>query len=486
MADHKNDIHEAYEHPLVSRYSDRALSAIWSAQKKFSTWRRLWIALARAEMELGLPDITPEMIEEMEANVNDIDFAYAEQKEKELRHDVMSHVHTFGLKCPKAMKIIHLGATSCYVTDNTELIQIKESLEFVQKKLLKVVSLLHQFAVQYKDLPTLGFTHFQPAQLTTVGKRACLWLQDFLMDVQEIERMLQILPFRGVKGTTGTQASFLELFNGDHEKVKQLDEKVTQAMGFSRRIAVCGQTYTRKIDSQVLNVLSGVAQSAHKMATDVRLLMHLKEIEEPFGKNQIGSSAMAYKRNPMRSERICSLARHVMALVADAQHTHANQWFERTLDDSANRRMALPEAFLGVDAILTIAGNITDGMQVWPHVIRKHIEAELPFMATEVILMASVKAGGDRQELHEAIREHSMAAARRVKEEGADNDLMERIRGDPLFAAVHAQLDTLTDPSKFVGRAPQQVDEFVQNEVVPLLQRFAGDLQQVGVSELNV
>ena len=461
--------YDTYDHPLVSRYADPVLSRVWSPSYKFSTWRRLWVVLARGEMELGIQDITEDMIECMEQNIEHIDYAYAEEKEKELRHDVMAHVHAFGKAVPCAMKIIHLGATSCYITDNTELVQIKESLKIVKVKLLKLMKRLAEVADLYKDLPTLAFTHFQPAQLTTVGKRFCLWLQDFWYDFQQLEHLIEWLPFRGVKGTTGTQASFLELFEGDHEKIKALDRKVTQNMGFQNSIPVSGQTYSRKVDYQVIATLSGLAQSAHKMATDVRLLQHLKEIEEPFGLKQIGSSAMAYKRNPMRSERVCSIARHVMALVADAQHTHANQWFERTLDDSANRRMSLPEAFLGTDACLSILENVVDGIQVWPQVIRKHILAELPFMATEVILMACVKAGGDRQELHEAIREHSMEAGRRVKVDGADNDLISRIAADKLFAPVHSILNQLTDPSKFTGRAKEQVTEFLDEHIIPIL-----------------
>lgn len=402
--------------------------------------------------------------------VDNINFRQAEKFEAELRHDVMSHVHTYGELCPSAMPIIHLGATSCYVTDNGELLQIKESLLLTKAKLLKVISVLSEMAEQYKSMPTLGFTHYQPAQLTTVGKRACLWLQDFLLDYEAVCDMIEKLPMRGVKGTTGTQASFFDLFNKDHGKVKQLNSRVTEIMGFNKVISVSGQTYTRKIDFQVMSVLSGIAQSAHKMATDIRLLANLKEIEEPFGKKQIGSSAMAYKRNPMRSERICSLARFVMSLTANAAHTHANQWFERTLDDSANRRLTLPEGFLGVDGILNIAANVTDGVQVWPLVIRKRVMSELPFMATENILMACVKAGGDRQHLHELIREHSMAAGRRVKEEGADNDLLERIAKDPAFAAIHDSLNDVTDPSKFVGRAPEQVDDFLNEDVRPVLE----------------
>ncbi len=475
---------EKYENPLVDRYASPEMSYVWSPQKKFSTWRRLWIALAKAEKELGL-DITDAQIDELEKNVENIDFARAQVLEKQFRHDVMSHVHTFGECCPGAKPIIHLGATSCFVGDNTELIQIKESLELIRGKMLRIIKLLRDFAIEQRSLPTLGFTHYQPAQLSTVGKRASLWLQDFLIDFLRIEDELANLPFRGVKGTTGTQASFLELFGGDHEKVRQLNARVTELMGFDRAIGVSGQTYTRKLDYFVLSHLSGVAQSAYKMAGDIRLLANLKEVEEPFGKSQIGSSAMAYKRNPMRSERICSLARFVMSLSANPANTHANQWFERTLDDSANRRLVLPEAFLGADVILTLCANVIDGIQLWPLVIRRRIEAELPFMATENILMACVKAGGDRQDLHEAIRQHSMDAGREVKERGKENDLLRRIADDDRFAAVHPCLDEMMDPANFVGRAPEQVEEFVAEEVDPVLDRFA-DLMDANSAELNV
>ena len=457
-----------YENPLAQRYASKAMNENWSPQKKFSTWRRLWLALARAEKELGLP-ITDEQLAEMEAHLDDIDFAVAEAREKEVRHDVMSHVYAFGKQCPKARPIIHLGATSCFVGDNTDLIQLRDGLRLLADKLLVVLRKLRDFADAYKGLPTLGFTHFQPAQLTTVGKRACLWLNDFLVDYQALRALSENLPFRGVKGTTGTQASFLELFEGDEAKVEALDERVTQLCGFTSRIPVCGQTYSRKIDFQVLSLLSSVAQSAAKMCSDVRLLAHLKEIEEPFGSKQIGSSAMAYKRNPMRSERVCSLARFVISLAANAAHTHANQWMERTLDDSANRRLSLPEAFLGVDVILSTVADIAGGFLVWPRIIENHVRRELPFMATETIIMACVKAGGDRQDLHEAIRRHSMEASRRVKEDGEENPLLELIRTDPLFAAIHAQLDELLDPKRFVGRAPRQVEVFLARDVDPTL-----------------
>lgn len=464
-----------YENPLVDRYASKEMNENWSPQKKFSTWRRLWLALATAEKELGLP-VSQEQLDEMADHLDDIDFELAAKKEKEFRHDVMSHVHAFGTVCPKAMPIIHLGATSCYVGDNTDLIQLRDGLAIIRKKMLKVIELMSKVADQYKDLPTLGFTHYQPAQLTTVGKRITLWLQDFLFDFQRLEREIEDLPFRGVKGTTGTQASFLSLFEGDHDKVKKLNQRVSELMGFEKVVSVSGQTYTRKIDYLVLSTLSGIAQSAYKMAGDIRLLANLKEIEEPFGKKQIGSSAMAYKRNPMRSERICSLARFVMSLVDNAAHTHANQWFERTLDDSANRRISLPEAFLGVDVILSIVNNVMDGLQVWPLVIRKRVDSELPFMATENIIMACVKAGGDRQELHEAIREHSMEAGRQVKEFGKDNDLMERLANDPIFAPVKDQLGELLEPSLYIGRCPEQVDEFLAEDVQPLLDKYKDEL----------
>eukprot|EP00164_Ancoracysta_twista_P001231 GFYU01001615.1.p1 GENE.GFYU01001615.1~~GFYU01001615.1.p1 ORF type:complete len:481 (+),score=181.39 GFYU01001615.1:141-1583(+) len=478
------DSRDKYENPLISRYASKEMSYIFSPQKKFSTWRRLWHSLASAEKELGLP-ITDEQLNEMKAHFDDIDFALAEAKEKELRHDVMSHIHAFGVACPTAKPIIHLGATSCYVGDNTDLICLKEGLELLRSKLVNVLKLMSDFSDKHKDLPTLGFTHLQPAQLTTVGKRCTLWMQDLLMDLDNVQTRLDKLQyeFRGVKGTTGTQASFLELFEGDHAKVRKLNERVTQLSGFTKAIPVSGQTYSRKVDFLVASVLSGIAQSTHKMATDIRLLMHMKEIEEPFEKSQVGSSAMAYKRNPMRSERICSIARYVMSLLDNTAQTHATQWMERTLDDSANRRLSLPEAFLGVDICLSITANVVDGLHVWPLVIRKHLDAELPFMATENIMMACVKAGGDRGDLHEAIREHSMAAGRRVKEEGADNDLLDRIRKDPLFAAVANDLDKIMDARLFVGRAPEQVTEFLEEEVKPMLSKY--DVTAMNV-DLNV
>ena len=468
---------QIYENPLTSRYASKEMSYNWSAQKKHSTWRRLWLVLAKCEKKLGL-DITDEQIKQMEAHLEDIDFDAAAVKEKELRHDVMSHIHVFGELCPKAKPIIHLGATSCYVTDNTELIQMRDGLMIIRRSLLLAIAKFAKIAEQYKGMPTLGFTHYQPAQLTTVGKRFTLYIQDLLLDLERLEYELEKLPFRGVKGTTGTQASFLELFNGDHAKVRKLDDMVTKEMGFDKSIAVSGQTYTRKVDYFVISMLSGIAQSAYKFAGDLRLLANLKEVEEPFESKQVGSSAMAYKRNPMRCERICSLARYVISLPANPANTHATQWFERTLDDSANRRIVLGEAFLATDIILSVLANVAEGIQVWPKVIEKHVISELPFMATENILMAAVKAGGDRQELHEAIRTHSMAAGRKVKEMGEANDLMDRIKADPVFAKIAKSIDKIMDPSKFVGRAPQQVDEFLKGEVAPVLEKYKSELSE--------
>mmetsp|Transcript_25394 Transcript_25394/g.37970 ORF Transcript_25394/g.37970 Transcript_25394/m.37970 type:complete len:557 (-) Transcript_25394:199-1869(-) len=476
---------QVYEHPLVKRYATKEMSFVWSPAMKFTTWRKLWIALATAEQELGI-DISDEQLAEMRDKLYDVDFDFAAKKEREFRHDVMGHVHAFGEVAPAAMPIIHLGATSCYVGDNTDIVQIKEALLLIKRKLVQVINILKEFAEKFKDLPTLGFTHYQPAQLTTVGKRCTLWMQDLLLDLQKIDREIEDLPMRGVKGTTGTQASFLELFDGDHEKVKSLNKRVTELMGFEKVIPVSGQTYTRKIDYSVLSVLSGVAQSAYKMCGDIRLLSNLKEVEEPFSKTQIGSSAMAYKRNPMRSERVCSLARYVMGLPTAAANTHANQWFERTLDDSAIRRIVLPEGFLAVDVILNLLANIADGLHVWPNVVKAHVMAELPFMSTEVILMECVKAGGDRQELHEAIRVHSMAAGAVVKGEGKANDLMERIAADPLFKAVHDDLERLIDPILFVGRAPEQVDEFLEDEIKPILEANKDLLNIESVDDVNV
>ena len=476
---------DVYQNPLTDRYAGKEMSYLWSPQFKHSTWRRLWLMLAKCEQKLGLA-ITDSQIAAMEQHLDDIDFDKVAAKERELRHDVMSHIHVFGELCPEAMPIIHLGATSCFVTDNTELIQMREGLKIIRGKLLRLMSQLAAFCDANKALPTLGFTHFQPAQLTTVGKRFSLYLQDFLLDFERVEEEIERIPFRSVKGTTGTQASFLELFDGDHAKCRQLERDVAAGMGFSNVIAVSGQTYTRKIDYFVLSILSGIAQSASKMATDIRLLANLKEVEEPFGKKQIGSSAMAYKRNPMRSERVCSLSRYLMSLPANAAMTEATQWFERTLDDSANRRIVLAESFLAADIILSLLINITDGLQLWPNVIRKHIQAELPFMATENLLMAAVKKGGDRQALHEVIRTHSMAAARRVKEEGADNDLLDRLRNDPAFACIRDEFDSLLDPSTFIGRAPQQVEEFLAERVRPVLDQYRAELDAATADAVNV
>lgn len=456
----------AYDNPLIGRYASDEMSRLWGPQRKFSTWRRLWVALAEAEHELGLP-VTREQIDELRAHVDDIDFEAADQYERRLRHDVMAHVHAYGDLCPKARPIIHLGATSCYVTDNTDLLLLREGLAILRGRMLAVLERLAAFAREHRDLPCLAFTHLQPAQPTTVGKRACLWAYDFVLDLEELDHRLASLAALGSKGTTGTQASFLELFQGDHAKVRELEDRVCQKIGLPRAFAVTGQTYPRKVDSQVLAVLSGIAQSAHKFATDLRILQHRKEVEEPFEKEQIGSSAMAYKRNPMRSERICSLARFVISLESSPAMTAATQWFERTLDDSANRRLVLPQAFLAADAVLILCQNVASRLVVYPKVIAKNLEAELPFMATENILMAAVAAGGDRQDLHERIRRHSQAAAAVVKQEGGANDLMARLAADPAFATV--DLAATLDPTKFVGRAPQQVDEFLSAVIAPLL-----------------
>ena len=466
-----------YDNPLIGRYASARMSELWSPQRKFSTWRRLWVALAEAEAELGLP-ITAGQIAQLQAHVDDIDFAAAERYERRLRHDVMAHVHAYGDVCPEARPIIHLGATSCYVTDNTDLILLRESLELVRGRLVAAIDCLAEFARTHRDLPCLGFTHFQPAQPTTVGKRACLWAYDLALDLAEIEHRLAAMKAQGSKGTTGTQASFLELFHGDHQKVRRLEESICRKMGFAESYAVTGQTYSRKIDFQVLAALSGVAQSAHKMATDLRLLAHRKEIEEPFEADQIGSSAMAYKRNPMRSERICSLARFVMSVESSAAQTAAVQWLERTLDDSANRRLVLPQAFLATDAVLILYRNVASGLVVYPKVIAADLAAELPFMASENILMAAVAAGGDRQDLHERIRRHSQAAGAVVKQEGGRNDLLDRLAADPAFAEV--DLKAALEPSQFVGRAPQQVDEFLEEVVAPIRAKHAGTLAADG------
>jgi len=466
-----------YESPLSSRYASDEMLYLFSADKKFSTWRKLWVALARAEKALGLP-ITDEQIAEMEAHIYDIDYGYAAEMEKQLRHDVMAHVHAFGKAAPKAMPIIHLGATSCYVGDNTDIILMREGLQIIRKKLLQAIKHLAEFADRYKDLPTLGFTHFQPAQLTTVGKRATLWIYDLLTDLDEVEYRISTLRLLGSKGTTGTQASFMELFDGDHEKIRKMEEMIAEEMGFSGVVPVSGQTYSRKIDSFVLNTLSGIAQSASKFATDMRLLSHLKECEEPFEEKQIGSSAMPYKRNPMRCERICALARYVLVDTMNASVTASTQWLERTLDDSANKRIAIPEAFLAVDAILNIYINVASGIKVYPKVIERHIRDELPFMATENIMMAAVKRGGDRQKLHEAIRVHSVAAGSVVKEHGAKNDLIKRIAADPLFGLTEEEIEAELDPKLFIGRAPEQVTEFLERDVYPRLRANAGILDE--------
>ncbi len=464
-----------YESPLSSRYASDEMQYIFSPDKKFSTWRRLWVALARAEMELGLP-VTQEQVAELEAHITDIDYEKAAQWEKKLRHDVMAHVHTYGELCPKAMPIIHLGATSCYVGDNTDVILMREGLELVRDKVVRVLAHLADFAGRYKALPTLGFTHFQAAQLVTVGKRAALWMNELLMDLEEIDHRIATLALLGSKGTTGTQASFLELFEGAHEKVKQLEEKIAKEMGFTAVVPVSGQTYSRKLDYNVVSTLAGVAQSASKFATDLRLLCHLKEVEEPFEKNQIGSSAMPYKRNPMRCERICSLARYVIVDVGNPAITTATQWFERTLDDSANKRLSVPEAFLAVDAILNIWANVASGLVVHPKVIEKHVLEELPFMASENIMMDAVKRGGDRQELHERIRVLSQEAGYNVKELGLSNNLIDLMAADPAFGMTKEELSAHLDPAAYIGRCPEQVEEFLTGEIAPVLKKYAGAL----------
>lgn len=470
-----------YQNPLISRYASNEMATIWGSQKKFSTWRRLWIALAESEQMLGL-DITDNQIDQLRQHMDDIDFDAARVHEKRLRHDVMAHVHTYSDQCPDAAPIIHLGATSCFVTDNTDVILLRESLELVAKRLAIVIGQLGRFSEQFRDLPCLGFTHLQPAQPTTVGKRACLWNYDLVMDLEELEHRIGTLKARGAKGTTGTQASFLKLFDGDHQKVEQLDNEIARRIGFEQSYAVTGQTYPRKVDAQVIDVLSGIAQSTHKIATDLRLLANRKEIEEPFEKDQIGSSAMAYKRNPMRSERVCSLARFVISLQSSPAQTLATQWMERTLDDSANRRLVLPQAFLAIDAILILMQNITSGLVVYPKVIEKNLLSELPFMATENILMAAVANGGNRQELHEVIRKHSIEAGAQVKEQGAENDLIDRLKSENAFAGL--DFENILDPAVFVGRAPEQVDQFVNQFVVPIEQRYGNS---AGLeAELNV
>lgn len=473
-----------YESPLSSRYASDEMQYIFSPDKKFSTWRKLWIALARAEMELGLP-VTQEQIDEMEAHITDIDYELAAQKERELRHDVMAHIHTYGTVCPKAMPIIHLGATSCYVGDNTDIIIMREGLYLIRDELVRVLKNLAQFADKYKALPTLGFTHFQAAQLVTVGKRATLWMNELLMDLDEVNYRIQNLKLLGCKGTTGTQASFLELFEGDHEKCRELDRKIAREMGFEASVPVSGQTYSRKVDAAVLSTLSGIAQSASKFATDVRLLCHLKEVEEPFESKQIGSSAMPYKRNPMRCERICSLARYVMSDAANPAFTAATQWFERTLDDSANKRISVPEAFLAVDAILGIYENVSAGLIVHEKVVEKHIMEELPFMASENIMMDAVKRGGNRQDLHERIRVHSLEAGRNVKDRGLSNNLLDLIAEDPMFGMSREELTAHMEPSRYIGRCPEQVTDFLNEFVNPVFEQYQDALNR-GHVELKV
>lgn len=474
---------DRYVSPLSERYASKEMQYIFSPDMKFRTWRKLWIALAETERELGL-NITQEQIDEMKAHADDINYDVAKERERQVRHDVMSHVYAFGVQCPKAKGIIHLGATSCYVGDNTDIIVMTEALKLVRKKLVNVIAELSKFAAQYKDQPTLAFTHFQPAQPTTVGKRATLWTQEFLMDLEDLEYVLSTMKLLGSKGTTGTQASFLELFDGDHAKCRKVDQMIAEKMGFDGCYPVSGQTYSRKQDTRVLNVLAGIAQSAHKFSNDIRLLQHLKEVEEPFEKSQIGSSAMAYKRNPMRSERIASLSRYVMIDALNPAITSATQWFERTLDDSANKRLSVPEGFLAIDGILDLCLNVVDGLVVYPKVIEKRLMSELPFMATENIMMDAVKAGGDRQELHERIRELSMEAGKNVKVEGKDNNLLELIAADPAFNLTLEDLQKSMDPSRYTGRAKEQTEAFIANVVQPVLDAHK-DLLGVKV-EINV
>lgn len=462
------DTHSTYSSPLSVRYASRAMQENFSARRRSLVWRDLWIALAECQHDLGL-NISDEQLEELREMRDDIDFDRVAELESELRHDVMAHIHAYGEKAPGAKAIIHLGATSCYVADGSDLVMMKEGMRILRSRLCGVIRALTDFCREWREQPILGFTHFQPAQPTTLGKRASLWLQDFLLDLEEIERVMELLPFRGVKGTTGTQASFLQLFDGDHDKVRQLDNAVAARMGFAKSVAVCGQTYPRKWDGIVLNAVAGIASSAAKFAVDLRLMANLRELEEPFGKKQIGSSAMPYKRNPMRSERICGLSRYLLNLVPNALETASNQWLERTLDDSANRRIAIPESFLAADAILLLVSDVSSGLVVYPKVIEANLAKEMPFMATESILMAAVQAGGDRQDLHERLRVHSHAAAERMKTDDGVNDLLERIANDKLFAAVKDQLGELVDAKNFIGRAPQQVDEFIAEVVAPAM-----------------
>ena len=460
---------DRYVSPLSERYASKEMQYIFSPDMKFRTWRRLWIALAETEKELGLP-ITQEQIDELKAHKDDINYDVAKERERQVRHDVMSHVYAYGVQCPKAKGIIHLGATSCYVGDNTDIIVMTEALKLVKKKLVNVIAELAKFAEKYKDLPTLAFTHFQPAQPTTVGKRATLWMQEFMLDLEDLNYVLSTMKLLGSKGTTGTQASFLELFDGDQETIDKIDPMIAEKMGFKQCYPVSGQTYSRKVDTRVVNILAGIAASAHKFSNDIRLLQHLKEVEEPFEKSQIGSSAMAYKRNPMRSERIASLSRFVMVDAMNPAITSATQWFERTLDDSANKRLSVPEGFLAIDGILDLCLNVVDGLVVYPKVIEKRLRSELPFMATENIMMDAVKAGGDRQELHERIRELSMEAGKTVKVEGKDNNLLELIAADPAFNLTLEELEKTIDPAKYTGRASVQVDAFLKNVINPMLE----------------
>lgn len=463
-------MYDRYVSPLSERYASKEMQYFFSPDKKFRTWRRLWIALAETEKELGLP-ITQEQIDELKAHKDEINFDVAKEREKLVRHDVMSHVYAYGVQCPNAKGIIHLGATSCYVGDNTDIIIMREGLELVHKKLVNVINELSKFAMKYKDMPTLAYTHFQPAQPTTVGKRATLWLNELVLDLEDLEYVLGSLKLLGSKGTTGTQASFLELFDGDHAKCRQLDQMIAEKMGFTSCYPVSGQTYSRKVDFRVLSVLAGIAQSAHKFTNDIRMLQHMKEVEEPFEKHQIGSSAMAYKRNPMRSERIASLADYVISDLMNPMLVSSTQWFERTLDDSANKRLSVPEGFLAIDGILDLYLNVVDGLVVYPKVIRKHLMAELPFMATENIMMDAVKAGGDRQELHEKIRQLSMQAGKTVKEEGKDNNLLELIAADPSFHLSLEDLEASMQPERYVGRAPKQTEEFITEVINPILEK---------------
>ncbi|MCD7772838.1 MAG: adenylosuccinate lyase [Ruminococcus sp.] len=472
----------SYESPFCTRYASKEMQYIFSADKKFTTWRRLWVALARAEMKLGLP-ITQEQVDELEANIENIDYDVAREREKLVRHDVMAHVYTYGVACPKAKGIIHLGATSCYVGDNTDIIIMRDALKVVKRKLIGVIAQLSEFAEKYKNFPALAYTHLQPAQLTTIGKRATLWCNELLMDLEEIDFRLKNLKLLGSKGTTGTQASFVELFEGDSEKIKALEKMIAEEMGFEDVVPVSGQTYSRKVDSAIVATLSGIAQSASKFSNDIRILQSFKEVEEPFEKNQIGSSAMAYKRNPMRCERITSLSRYVISDMLNPAFTAGTQWFERTLDDSANKRISVAEAFLGVDAILNIMLNVTDGLVVHEKIVTKRVMAELPFMATENIMMNAVKKGGDRQELHERIREYSMQAGSRVKDEGLDNNLCELILNDPMFMITKEEMDEIMKPENFIGRSVEQVDEFIENCVRPVLEESGYEKESV---EINV